>query len=156
MQHMKNEISSKMVFLTKEGKLYTIGDFINEDGIMYSNDSYKKQRYNWRSLYPSYYDETYDWYGYDYKGSVSKTTTVIPEDYEIVDMMWLEDNYVMTTDGVLDEGYDYLMDSRENVWRYDWVNDYAVKAPGYYALDEQLQPVRYNEDLSEPVMIGKN
>ena len=80
----------------------------------------------------------------------------IPEDYEIVDMMWLEDNYVMTTDGVLDEGYDYLMDSRENVWRYDWVNDYAVKAPGYYALDEQLQPVRYNEDLSEPVMIGKN
>ena len=38
----------------------------------------------------------------------------------------------------------------------DWVNDYAVKAPGYYALDEQLQPVRYNEDLSEPVMIGKN
>ena len=156
MQLIKNAISSKMVFLTKEGKLYTIGDFITEDGIMYSNDSYKKQRYNWRSLYPSYYDETYGWYGYDYKGSVSKTTTVIPEDYEIVDMMWLEDNYVMTTDGVLDEGYDYLMDSRENVWRYDWVNDYAVKAPGYYALDEQLQPVRYNEDLSEPVMIGKN
>ena len=93
---------------------------------------------------------------YDYKGSVSKTTTVIPEDYEIVDMMWLEDNYVMTTDGVLDEGYDYLMDSRGNVWRYDWVNDYAVKAPGYCALNEQLQPVRYNEDLSEPVMIGKN
>ena len=156
MQLIKNAISSKMVFLTKEGKLYTIGDFITEDGIMYSNDSYKKQRYNWRSTYPSYYDETYGWYGYDYKGSVSKTTTVIPEDYEIVDMMWLEDNYVMTTDGVLDEGYDYLMDSRENVWRYDWVNDYAVKAPGYYALDEQLQPVRYNEDLSEPVMIGKN
>lgn len=45
---IKNAISSKMAFLLKDKSIYTIGEFIEEDGLLYSNYTY--QSYDNRSL----------------------------------------------------------------------------------------------------------
>jgi len=37
--------SSKMAFLDSQGNIYTIGDFVEDNGILYSNSSYKERDY---------------------------------------------------------------------------------------------------------------
>ena len=41
LQMISNAISSRMAILDKNGKLVTIGDFIEDQGVMYSNSSYR-------------------------------------------------------------------------------------------------------------------
>lgn len=48
----------KAVFLSNEDKLYTLGDFIEEEGILYSNDTYSYD-YSW------YYRYKYSHYNWD-------------------------------------------------------------------------------------------
>lgn len=45
MNHIEKEIQSKMVFMNGNGEIYKIGEFISDEGIFYSNNSYKSQRY---------------------------------------------------------------------------------------------------------------
>ena len=47
---VKNAIDSKMAFLTKEGKIYTVGDFVTDKGVLYSNRSYIKSSPRYRDL----------------------------------------------------------------------------------------------------------
>ena len=55
MEMISNAISSKMAFLSGKGEIYTIGSFLEEDDILYSNYSYAYSN-SWRSAPYSYYD----------------------------------------------------------------------------------------------------
>ena len=41
MSKIEKEIGSKMTFLTSNGSIYTIGDYIEQDGVLYSNRSFE-------------------------------------------------------------------------------------------------------------------
>ena len=58
--------NSKWVFLDKFDNYYTIGEFINDDGYLYSNTSYKPIQYVYTPKY-NYYDDYDDYDNYDYK-----------------------------------------------------------------------------------------
>lgn len=54
MSQIEKEITSKMAFLTSDGSIHTIGKYIEQDGILYSNRSFEQR---------TYYG--YDWLKYD-------------------------------------------------------------------------------------------
>lgn len=69
---LKNEIGySKLCFLDKDENIYYIGDKVEDNGIIYSNDTYKpyEYKYNTRTKYSSAWD--YDWNDYDYEWDYS-------------------------------------------------------------------------------------
>ena len=71
MNKIEKEINSKMAFLTSDGSIYKIGEFINNKGICYSNKSFEE--------YSCY---SFDWYGYD--GYLySKSDTDYKKEYTI-------------------------------------------------------------------------
>ena len=50
MSQIENEIGSKMAFLTSDGSIYTIGKFVEQEGVLYSNKSFEERflySYNW-------------------------------------------------------------------------------------------------------------
>lgn len=55
LKQIENEIQSKMCLLSKDGRIHLIGNFIKDNGIFYSNYSYK-----------SYIDSYYDYFNFDY------------------------------------------------------------------------------------------
>lgn len=73
-KHTKNVLkyacnNTKLAFLTSSKKIYYIGDFItDEEGLKFSNTSYKTQKiynYNYNYNYNDYYYDYYDDYDYD-------------------------------------------------------------------------------------------
>jgi len=63
MKLIEEEIKSKMAFLTPSGNIYTVGKFVKEeDGSLFSNDSYKARTYYYSSDYgyrSGYYGKRY-------------------------------------------------------------------------------------------------
>lgn len=55
--------NSKLVFLDTNDDLYYVGDFIKDEGIMFSNSTYKS--YNYSTYKWSYYDNYYEDHFYD-------------------------------------------------------------------------------------------
>ena len=71
MEMITNAVNSKLSFLTGDGQIYTVGHFEEEDGILYSNTTYKPyddfklgtwDNVNHKWLYSAYgsYDNYYD------------------------------------------------------------------------------------------------
>ena len=73
MKRIENEIKSKMVFLTGNGDIYKIGDFVEEDGMIYSNHSY--QRY---TFLPYHYHYSWDSYADYYSSAMLCPSEVLP------------------------------------------------------------------------------
>ena len=66
MSQIEGEISSKMAFLTSDGSIYTVGEFIEQEGVLYSNRSFEERLFydlDWLK-----YDEF--WYGASAKKDV--------------------------------------------------------------------------------------
>lgn len=148
---VKNAIESKMAFLTKEGKIYTIGNFIEDGGILYSNDSYKKASLRYRDLggwncyadWDKYLDEA-PWSG----------NVVDDGDCEVLE--WLdESDYIRLSNGELVEGIDFLIDSANAVWRYDYEADAAARVSGAQAFTASGTPKQfdYDSDTTELVPV---
>lgn len=151
---VKNAIESKMAFLTKEGKIYTIGDFIEDKGVLYSNGSYQKSYYHYRSLggwncyadWDKYLDEA-PW----------ATDTVDDGDCEV--LQWLDEGeFVRFPGGGLMENEDFLIDEINGVWRYDYQADAAVRVSGAMAYTANGTPKQYDYDSDHtelvPVVYG--
>lgn len=160
MQLIQNAIGSKMAFLTREGKIYTVGHFIEDGGMLYSNESYMKLYSYYRSSYYSCYADEDDWAtSWNYTGKLTgKTETkdkptnepVVEDDARM--LMWLDDqDIVHCPDGQPMEGTDFLLDEHEDVWWYDWQADMASAFPGAYATTPEGLPIRYNEDDAEVI-----
>ena len=90
--------SSKMAFLDEKGGIYTVGDFIEGNGILYSNSSYKERDFFFPFSWEDYTD--YEQVTPLYDGYVVTPSQM----YEIEDV-----NYFIGKGGKLFE-YDYYMD----------------------------------------------
>lgn len=140
---IKNAIESKMAFLTASGRIVTIGNFIEEDGILYSNDSYLGYaRYRSLSGFKSYGYGGWDDYE-DYEDVYRPDLT--PDNAR--ELMWLsEKDCVRFSNGEIREGECYLISDDGYVWGYDFDTDCAVKITGALALNEQGMTVRFDPD----------
>ena len=142
---VKNAIDSKMAFLTKEGKIYTVGDFVTDNGVLYSNRSYIKSSLRYRDLgsWNCYADFEDDWgdspgIGYD----------------DVKCLMWLDEtDYLKSEDGSLIEGLDFLIDESGKVYEYDYNSDAAFLVEGMTAYTEAGTPKHFDFDQAEPVTI---
>ena len=90
--------SSKMAFLNYRGEIYTVGDFIEDNGILYSNSSYKERDFFFPFSWGDYTD--YEQVTPLYDGYVVTPSQM----YEIEDV-----NYFVGKGGKLFE-YDYYLD----------------------------------------------
>lgn len=142
---VKNAIDSKMAFLTKEGKIYTVGDFVTDKGVLYSNRSYIKSSLRYRDLgsWNCYADFEDDWG--DFQG--------IGHD-DVKCLMWLdESDYLKSEDGSLIEGLDFLIDESGKVYEYDYNSDAAFLVEGMTAYTEAGTPKHFDFDQAEPVTV---
>lgn len=152
---VKNAIESRMAFLTKEGKLYTIGDFVEDEGILYSNTSYRGRISRFRDFtYGSYgVDEWETYTGYDTLGYRKEPKTPFHEvgdpTEKLTLLMWLDNNDYIICDGELLDGEDGLIDETGTVYTYDWEADHAVELPGANAVNAEGLPVRFKEDYAD-------
>jgi hypothetical protein len=149
---VKNAIQSRMAFLTSAGKIYTVGDFIDESGILYSNTSYKAPLYSFRDIDWKYYgNDLDDTYG-EYDPKPAKSTSVKLEPDKAIYVNWLYDvGYIVTKHGTLLEGDDYLVDDEGKVWVYDFQYDLATRVDGARAYSNMGAPYRFNEDAADVV-----
>ena len=92
MKQIECEIQSKMCFLTDKGEIYLIGDFIEDNGIFYSNSSYK-----------SYFD----FGGYDLEWLCPVEGYIIDEEGSLHESSDFE--YLIDANGNIYE-YDYCYD----------------------------------------------
>lgn len=113
------EINSKMVFLDCDGNVYTIGDFINDNGILYSNDSYKERDFIFK-----------------YWNSCMSVVSVSP----------IEEGYIISDSDLIECEYgQYFIDKYGRVFEYDYGYDFACQVDGT-AYTLQGLPVFYDED----------
>ena len=183
MEMIDNAIGSKLAFLTSEGQIHTVGHFEEDNGILYSNTSYKpyndfqlgkwdkdtkKWVYSCYANYDTYYDD-YPWYKDDYCVAGTILVRMVGEH---------EDEYVVTDKGLhigADE-CDMVVDSKGNVYKY--ADDYTgiisrlgwrayrsdgsqLKADvnandGYVFYEDVLVDVVYEEDEPPKVPSGKH
>lgn len=126
-----NFIKSKMVFLDGNGRIETIGDFITEDGVLYSNSSYKARTvyYNW-----DLWDYGIEWYESEY----GKYMTWLTED----------DGYILAGGDILSADC-HLVDRQGNLYQYDIESDMAIPIDGTL-YNHAGQPINaFREDFAE-------
>ena len=113
------EIDSKMTFLDYEGNVYTVGEFISDNGILYSNSSYKEREFNFKF-----------WSDYMYSVVVSP----------------IEDGYIITDKSIIECEYgQYFIDKYGRIFEYDECYDFAYEICGS-AYTIHGYPVVFNED----------
>ncbi|MBE7031952.1 MAG: hypothetical protein E7401_03200 [Ruminococcaceae bacterium] len=119
MQKIENEIQSKMCFLTSDGQIYTIGKFIEENGVMYSNSSYEEYSYlPWLKYFGMY----------DSKVTVCPVFGMVAGNGEIEES----------------NGFEYYIDKNERVYEYDYFSDSLVAMNDMQAFTFQGTPYRFN------------
>ena len=145
---IKNAIDSKMAFLTKEGKIYTVGDFNEHDGILYSNYSYED--------YKGYYRNLGKWSCYSGWGEDDWGMSPIDDvdDTAFLSLSWLDDgDYVTDSKGLIREGFEFLLGSDGTIYEYDFERDMAVETKGLTAYTAQGVHKRFDEELAEPIEV---
>ena len=116
MQLVENAIRSKMAFLTADGVIYTIGAFTEENGILYSNMSYKYFG-TWRT-------STYRSWPVDYDLDERDGDYLMVDVCELPYGSYLVDN---STGSFLDAGqYGIYMDWTEGFYVYRYTMDDLV------------------------------
>lgn len=135
MQMVSNAIDSKMVFLLPSGKIYTIGDFVEEGGIMYSNRSFERMT-SFRDFKSYYWDD--DW--------------CLPEstmsDYEYRTVMWLDEaegDFIVNGKGEMWTG-DFAIDRNDKVYEYDNSTDALLHCPQAIAYNSEGMTLHFNEN----------
>ena len=127
-----NFIKSKMVFLDGAGRLETVGEFTEDEGILYSNSSYKARTvyYNW-DLWDDY---SFQWYESKY----AKYMTWLTDD----------DGYILAGGTLISADY-YLADRRGNLYRYDIETDTAIPVEGTLYNHAGKPITGFDEDFAE-------
>lgn len=126
MKMVSNAIDSKMAFLTSQGDIYTIGDFQTEDGIKYSNNSFKCPGYYKSFTYSRTQTALADYWETKDQGS----------SYYYKDVMWLDDGeYVKNLAGDIFDG-DFAIDSNGLVYSYSYQYGGLVRMYGYTAYNQ--------------------
>lgn len=155
MTMIQNAIHSRMVFLTGDGELYMTGDFVEHDGVFYSNRSFEG--------YGRRYAPIYSWGGWDdwdsyapakgkkkgKKGKAKSRSCLLPTERRL---MWLAikdaDAYVTTRGGAILEGEDFLLDEHGHVYQYDISTDLCLPSAETQAFTGTGMPMRYDPDCA--------
>lgn len=115
---LSHTADSKLAFLNQKGEIATVGDFIEEDGMLYSNSSYKSYK-----VYTSYSHDKYSkYYDDDYDDTYHE---------EMIDYRWVmpllnESVSIRFDNGELDSGEDYFVDSKETLYLYSYLYDCLI------------------------------
>lgn len=155
---ISNAIQSRMAFLTAKGKIFTVGNFIEDEGILYSNDSYlgRKRSFSY-GCYGGWYDDEYETYGLGDKLSTSTGGKYVPPfaaDNEEL-LMWLRDgDYVTDEEGHLLDGDCYLINEHGRVYYYEYRDDVAIPCPGFTARTPEGLLLRFNDEEAMLVYVG--
>lgn len=136
---IKNAIGSKMAFLTAEGRIYTVGDFLEDGGIMYSNGSYLP----WEERYCY----GYGCGGWDLRRGLDYYS--IKPRYQA--LMYLSDvpgAYAIAASGELIEGDDLALNADGTVYVYDGILGAWIEAPKAVPLRGEGLPLSYDPELA--------
>ena len=124
LQMLGARTKSKLAFLTPDGKIYTVGPFVEENGILYSNTTYSYSYY-YRNSYARYYGYS----DYDYGDYEDKKKGSYPEEWDLeidqyVDklMMLSDEDYVIDYETGFFYGADdftFFIDRDNFVYVYD-------------------------------------
>lgn len=152
---IQNAIGSRMTFLTAEGKIYTVGDFVTDKGILYSNTSYKSRSYR-SSAWGCYGD--WDDYADDYNGYVPYSgytfdKSALPEKAQYKNLCWLDDGSYIMYHGEMFDGAEFLIDHTGSVYQYDYGWDCATPVSGAVAFNPNGLPARFNFEESDLVEV---
>lgn len=115
---VKNAIGSKMAFLEADGTITTVGDFVTQDGMLYSNSSYVPYVHSARSVYGGWSTTAYD-----YPVGICR---------QLMDIDEVSGSYVALANGEFVDSSTglYAIDSRSRVYRYNDLIGSFVELPG--------------------------
>jgi len=178
MQIIEKTADSKLAFLTGDGSIYLTSGFEQDNGIMYSNTSYK----GWSMYYgtggKSYvygyggWDDIDDYYpGYSDYRLPSHQTDEEYSDYDeyearhiksksvnrfLMDMDEIEGAYILWDDGTFttseDSEYIFAIDRDGRLWKYDWELDVYMPETTGEMFDGKGRKPKYEFDKSECVL----
>lgn len=133
---------SKFAILTKDDELVTIGDFTEEDGLLFSNSTYKdytytsSAAYNWRDWY---YEDDDMW------ATWNASTQAEREHINYDNLIDVPTTYYIEYDGEVHQSRDdyYCIDiESEALYIYDEdLGDYRSVSYDYTLYDEDFEPV---------------
>lgn len=136
MELVKNATDSKLAIMTKNGNIYYVGDFEEDNGIMYSNSTYKRTR-SWRDFsYGSWTQDIWE------TGNGMRDCTWVP-------LMWLDESkgeYVKLKSGKLDEAGEYAISRYGTVYWYSAYEDAFRHMSGASAYTAEGLALTYDED----------
>ena len=141
LQLIYNAIQSKMAIMDAHGYIATVGDFIKDGLLYYSNTSYKAMKYaKW---------DIWDDYGYTLGKFAKKDNAKY--------LTWLDDDkgYVQCSDGTLLEACYYLIDISGQLYAYDFENDVAEPMDGTYYTHNGISSNGFNADQCEYIRVVK-
>ena len=148
--------NSRLCFLDKEENLYYVGDWISDNGIMYSNSGYKPTLSYYSSLYnfDNYEDEEEDYdysYNYikpkteeekkkllesseDYQKELDKLFEIIEEKYVVLDR---DTGFIVNRNGSMawvdvTSSYQYCVDKNKDIYYIDLINLKLIKEDTTY------------------------
>ena len=126
MRKIESDIHSKMCFLTADEEIYTIGKFIEKDGILYSNDSFEGYgRFSWL-----------EW------------------DYDSVLVCPVYGVIIGNGDIAESDGYEYFIDRKNKVYEYDYISSNLIPLDNAQAFTHQGMPYRFN--IQDAIEISTN
>lgn len=122
-----NAVDSKMAFLDRHGHIAMIGDFVEEDGIMYSNSSYKP-RLDYR-----YNDTSTSYGGYLAHQPIMRKAMLLSD----------KDGYILLKNKTMVDADGYLLGEGNIVYTtFDYSKMFYV--PGAYALTHANTPMKFD------------
>lgn len=166
---VRNALHSKLAVLDSSGEIVTIGDFVEDNGVLYSNTSFRGWGKRWVNAncysgfdfdgWDDYYPTTASRSGgkkskSKKKSSGAKTDAkTYPITIKKAPLMWLvmadEGAYVSDPKtGHIIEGADFLLDADEHVYVYDPTFDAASRTKDYRAYTANGSCLRFNEELA--------
>lgn len=138
-QLVYNAIQSKMAFMDAAGRISLIGKFEQDGEYYFSNSSYKAfyRTYNYCDKWDDYLFKNWSKKGY--------TARLL---------QWLDDRdgYIITGAGEMVEAYDYLINSANELYIYDYELDAAVPVDGT-AYTHAGTPLKFDYEKAEMMEI---
>lgn len=151
LQMIGNQTASKLAFMNPKGEIFTVGSFIEDKGLLFSNASYNSVLYYRRTPVRVYgmddYDDLYDdWYYNLDRGEY------------IEDLMLLDNGeYIinMTTGDFIDcDSEIFFVDEDGFLYVYSDIDQVAYPVSGdYQVFNKEGLPVKYVEDKAATMIV---
>ena len=153
MELIENAIDSKMAFLTGSGEIYLVGDFIEDNGIKYSNTSFKAYETTSKFFagpYGSWDDVPFD----------CREKDLFTDSYEEIPLMWcgyLPDGSYFRLEGdpdMFDDFDDLMIDEKGRAYTYEWDDQLAYPCPDIIVYDMNGNPAKFDEEQADLEPVG--